>query len=83
MENRNNSVPKTRIYKVLIRMMNKLLTIDVPGDWRMSKIRKFLEFNFNDQIKNSTINFVYSGKTLVNDDTLSEIVKVAFTLSLG
>lgn len=83
MENRNNSVPKTRIYKVLIRMMNKLLTIDVPADWRMSKIRKFLEFNFNDQIKNSTISFVYSGKTILNDDTLYEIVKVAYSLFLG
>ena len=78
MENRNTSAPKTRIYKVLIRMMNKHLTIDIPGDWKISKLRKFLEFNFNDQIKNSTINFIYSGKTITTDDSLSEIVKVFY-----
>lgn len=76
MEHRNTSGSKTRIYKVLIRMMNKHLTIDIPGDWKISKLRKFLEFNFNDQIKNSTINFIYSGKTITSDDSLSEIVKV-------
>jgi hypothetical protein len=58
--------------------MNKLLTIDIPGEWRISKIRKFLESNFYEQTKNSYINFIYSGKPIVTDDTISQIVKVNY-----
>lgn len=76
MENKNVSHQNNRIYKVLIRIMNKHLTIDIPGDWKMSKIRKFLENNFQEQTKNSSISFIYSGKPIVTDDTIAEIVKV-------
>jgi hypothetical protein len=82
MENFNLNKPNYKIYKVLIRIMNKLLTIDIPGDWRLSKIRKFLENNFHEQTKNSSINFIYCGKPIVLDEELAEIVKVyqMFTL---
>lgn len=79
MENKNVSRANTRIYKVLIRIMNKLLTIDIPGDWKISKIRKFLESNFYEQTKNSYISFIYSGKPVVTDDTIAQIVKVNYS----
>ena len=66
----------TRVYKILIRILNKQVSIDIPGNWRISKIRKFLENQFQDQVKNSTITFVYSGKTIVNDDFIGDIIQV-------
>ena len=63
-------------FKILIRIMNKSLSLDVPGDWTISKIRKFLESQFQEQTKNSNINFIYSGKQIQSDDIISEIVNV-------
>ena len=71
-----NIIKQNKHYKVLIRMLNKALTLDIPGDWRVSKIRKFLENHFQDQTKNCTINFIYCGKPIVTDEQISEIVKV-------
>jgi len=82
MENKNIG-SHHRVYKILIRIMNKHLTIDIPGDWKISKIRKFLEVNFNEQTKNSTINFIYSGRPIITDDSIAEIVKVRLKCNLG
>ena len=79
MENRmipNKKEKSKRIFKVLIRIMNKSLSMDIPGDWKVSKIRKFLESQFHEQTKNSTINIVYSGKQITNDEDISDIIIV-------
>ena len=78
MENnaKQNTKPSPRVYKVLIRIMNRMLSMNIPGDWKISKIRKFLENNFQEQIKNSSISFIYSGKPITTDDYIADIVHV-------
>ena len=75
-ETSKKTIFQFRHYKVLIRIMNKSLSLDIPGDWNISKIRKFLESQFQEQTKNSHINFVYSGKQIQSDDIISDIVNV-------
>ena len=79
MENKINQILKDknkRNYKVLIRIMNKSLSINIPGDWKISKLRKFLESQFQEQTKNSQINFLYSGKPITNDEIIDDIIIV-------
>jgi hypothetical protein len=71
-----NGAKETKAYKFLIRIMNKLLTIDVPGDWRISKLKKFLENQFQEHTKNSSLTLIYSGKPILSDDKIVDIIKV-------
>jgi hypothetical protein len=56
-------------YKFYLRMLSigKNISIELPGNWTINKVSKFITTYYKNDVKENELNFIFQGKPIIEN----------------